>query len=84
MSDAQIEVLRSYLRHLGLEVKEWAIEGMESLREVEGENARAVTQGYVTALRQVIDFMQRQADAYEISYRDIGLEGIDPARDLDI
>jgi hypothetical protein len=84
MNDAQVEVLRSYLRHLGLEVREWAIAGVESFQETEDENARAVTQGYVMALRQVIDFMQRQGDAYELSYRDLGVDGIDPAKDLEL
>jgi hypothetical protein len=81
-AEQQVEILRSYLGVAGAEIKELAWEGLEALRAAESEEAAAVTRGYITALYKVIEFMRRQADAYGLAYREIGLDGIDPEKDL--
>lgn len=70
-----------YLRDLGYVLRE---QGEDALREARGarEAERDFAEGQRHAYMRVLSLMQQQADAFELPYGDLMLEGFDPERDL--
>lgn len=71
-----------YLRDLGVLLKESALSARAERDRAETDADRAYAIGRLMALHEVISLMRQQADAFGISYSEIGLDGIDPERDL--
>ena len=46
------------------------------------ENPEAYNLGYLMAWHEIVSLMQSQATQFNIDLQSIGLEGIDPERDL--
>lgn len=80
MADSSLSntVHYNYLRDLGTLIKEYALEA----KEEKEKSGSAFDTGYVAGFHRVVSLMQQQAEAFGISLGDIGLEGIDPDRDL--
>ena len=72
-----------YLRDLGYLLREQAEDALREARKAR-EAGRDFAEGQLHAYRRVLSLMQQQADAFELPYGDLMLEGIDPERDLDV
>ena len=72
---------RLYLRDLGVLLREIALRAKaEALTASEDDRGFAL--GRLTAMHEVISLMQQQATAFDLDVKDIGLDGINPERDL--
>jgi hypothetical protein len=70
-----------YVRDLGVLIKEKALEAKkESRSSPEGERAFAL--GRLMAFHEVISLMQQQARAFGITLEELGLDDIQPEKDL--
>lgn len=67
-----------YLRDLGYLIRERALKAKEEARSEPGDFAR----GQLMAFYEVVSLMQAQADAFEIPFEQLSLDGVDPDRDL--
>lgn len=70
-----------YLRDLGILLKEKALEAKEESR-TSPEDERAFALGRLTAFHEVISLMQQQAHAFGITLEELGLDDIQPEKDL--
>jgi len=70
-----------YLQDLGLLIKRYALEAAKELREKK-EVDDNFHQGVLAAYYRVITLMQQQAEGFDINLSAIGLDDIDPDRDL--
>lgn len=61
---------------------EFAREAKEKLDATRGTEESNFYAGYVMGFHRVISLMQQQADAFGIDLKEVGLEGIEPNRDL--
>jgi hypothetical protein len=71
-----------YLRDLGVLLKEMALKAKAEADASEDTEDRAYAQGRLMALHEVVSLMQQQATAFELDLSDLGLDGIEPERDL--
>ncbi|MEY4583066.1 MAG: hypothetical protein RL701_7769 [Pseudomonadota bacterium] len=72
------ELYANYVYDLGVLVREMALEAKAKAR-VDGS---AFDAGYVAGFHRIVSLMQQQAEAFGIPIEKIGLDGIDPDRDL--
>jgi hypothetical protein len=73
---------RYFLRDLGVLLKDLArTSKLAKDGEASGED-RAYAAGRLMALHEVISLMQQQASAFGLTLEEIGLDGMDPERDL--
>lgn len=72
------EKYKNYLHDLGGLLKEYALEAKQDL----ARNGTEFSTGYVSGFHRVISLMQQQAEAFNISLAEIGLEEIDADEDL--
>lgn len=70
-----------YLRDLGVLLKEKALEAKEESRTAP-EDERAFALGRLMAFHEVISLMQQQAQAFGIALEELGLDDIQPEKDL--
>ena len=70
-----------YIQDLGVLLKELALRAKNEATTV-SEDDRGFALGRLTAMHEVISLMQQQATAFGLDLRDIGLDGINPERDL--
>lgn len=70
-----------YLRDLGILLKEKALEAKEESGTAP-EDERAFALGRLMAFHEVISLMQQQAHAFGITLEELGLDDIQPEKDL--
>jgi hypothetical protein len=70
-----------YLRDLGCLLREEAEDALRQAREARA-GQRDFAEGMLHAYMRILSLMQQQADAFELPYGDLMLEGLDPERDL--
>jgi hypothetical protein len=70
-----------YLRDLGQLVRE-AGEAAKRDAASSVDSDRQFQQGRLMTYYEVLSFMQQQALAFDLPFRDIALDGLDPDRDL--
>ena len=78
VKNVELTVYENYLMDLGTLVKEMALEAKQQSVE---KNTDFYT-GYMAGFHRVVSLMQQQAEAFDISLEDIGLDGIDADEDL--
>ena len=71
----------NYVRDLGRLLAEQGREAKER-RDAAGEDDKAFERGRLTAYYEVVSLMQQQAGAFGYEDADVGLDGVDPDRDL--
>ncbi|MFC1642621.1 hypothetical protein ACFL5O_08040 [Myxococcota bacterium] len=76
------DTYRDYLVATNELLIEFAREAEEKISRTRGTEEGKFDAGYVMGFHRVISLMQQQADAFGFELADIGLEGIDPNRDL--
>jgi hypothetical protein len=82
MKDGERELaLSGYLLDLGHLVREAAVEAKKT-RNSAASNSRDFESGRLMAYNEVVSLMQQQAIAFDLSFKEIGLEDIDPDNDL--
>jgi hypothetical protein len=74
-------VYATFLRDLGLILKEMALEGKQR-KDASSREDRAYEMGRLMALHEVVALMQEQAGAFQIPLDDLGLSDLEPDRDL--
>ena len=77
-----MSVEANYLRDLGQFIKEAAFEAKHSADAAEKTEAKAFQQGRRMAYYEVVSLMQEQAVAFRLSLASIGLDDVDPDRQL--
>jgi hypothetical protein len=70
-----------YVRDLGILIKEKALEAKKESRS-SPEDERAFALGRLMAFHEVISLMQQQARAFGITLEELGLDDIQPEKDL--
>lgn len=70
-----------YLQDLGAELREIAEEALRDAR-LASKYERQQLQAELMAYSRVLSVMQQQADAFDIPYGELSLEGLDPDNDL--
>jgi hypothetical protein len=70
-----------YVRDLGVLLKEKALEAQRESRTAP-EDQRAFMLGRLMAFHEVISLMQQQAQAFGIALEELGLDDIQPEKDL--
>ncbi len=75
------ESAASYLADLGSLLRDMAFKAKADRDEAEGEE-RVYLEGRLMAFVEVISLMQQQAEAFQLQHADLGLEGVDPEREL--
>jgi hypothetical protein len=73
---------RGYLYDLGLLIRDLALEAKRERVECTSNSERGFTLGRLMAFHEVVSLMQQQAVAFDIPLTEIGLEDIDPEKDL--
>jgi hypothetical protein len=76
------EILRRYLLATNELLLEFAREAKRQADRSRGTEAGRFDAGYLMGFHRVISLMQQQAPAFSLEVKDVGLEGIDPNRDL--
>ncbi|WP_259779846.1 hypothetical protein [Aestuariispira ectoiniformans] len=76
--NAECNAARDYLKDLGLLIKDLALEA--KTQSVEKSTDFSI--GYMAGFHRVVSLMQQQAETFGISMEDIGLENIDPDKEL--
>ncbi|MBJ7553942.1 hypothetical protein [Marinomonas spartinae] len=76
--NADTTVYQNYLKDLGVLIREMALEAKQQLVEKDTD----FSTGYMACFHRVVSLMQQQAEAFDISLEDIGLDGIDADEDL--
>lgn len=69
---------QNYLRDTGLLIKELALEAKQQA----GEKGSDFSIGYMAGFHRIVSLMQQQAEAFDIPFEEIGLDGIDADEDL--
>lgn len=72
------EKYKNYLHDLGVLLKEYALEA----KQHSDRKGTDFSSGYVSGFHRVVSLMQQQADTFDISIEEIGLDGIDADEDL--
>ena len=72
------EKYKNYLHDLGVLLKEYALEAKQD----SDRKGTDFSSGYVSGFHRVVSLMQQQADTFDISVEEIGLDGIDADEDL--
>jgi predicted RNA-binding protein with PUA domain len=70
-----------YVLNLGVLLKEIALRAKQEV-VVATEDDRVFALGRLMAMHEVVSLMQQQASVFGLELRELGLEGIDPERDL--
>jgi hypothetical protein len=70
-----------YVRDLGILLTEKALEAKQE-SQLASEDERAFALGRLMAFHEVISLMQQQARVFGISWEELGLDGIQPEKDL--
>jgi len=74
---------KSYLGDLGPILKELALEHRAERDAAAADSEqRAFSLGVLMGFHEVISILQQQADAFQIGRQELGLEDIEPDRDL--
>lgn len=76
--NADTTVYQNYLKDLGVLIREMALEAKQQVVEKDTD----FSIGYMAGFHRVVSLMQQQAEAFDISLEDIGLDGIDADEDL--
>lgn len=76
--NADTTVYQNYLKDLGVLIREMALEAKQQVVEKDTD----FSTGYMAGFHRVVSLMQQQAEAFDISLEDIGLDGIDVDEDL--
>jgi hypothetical protein len=71
-----------YLRDLALLIKDMAREAKTTSDASIDDSDRALSLERLMTLHEVVSLMQQQAEAFNIPLAEIGLEDIDPEKDL--
>lgn len=71
-------VYQNYLKDLGVLIKGLAFEAKQEAED----KGTDFSIGYMAGFHRVVSLMQQQAEAFNISIEDIGLDGIDADDDL--
>jgi hypothetical protein len=79
MSDTR---LANYLRDLGTLLREDALAVKKARDATSDPLSRQFQSGRLMAYNEVISTIQNQASAFGLEKADVGLQGIDPDRDL--
>ena len=61
------ELFENYLRDLGFEIKELALNAKKRRDTSKGTESEAYNNGYLMGFHRVVSLMQQQADAFGIS-----------------
>lgn len=72
----------NYVRDLGFLIKEKAFEAKHAKESSVGSANHQFDLGRLMAFHEVISLMQQQAEAFGITFEEIGLTEVDPERDL--
>jgi len=72
----------NYILDLGVLIAEKASEAKKLRDEAMNTDGYDFQQGYLMALHEVVSLMQQQADVFGIRRADIGLDNLEPERDL--
>lgn len=70
-----------YLQDLGRLLRDVALRTKKEADSASGAD-REFALGRLMAMHEVISLMQQQADAFGLAIADVGLDGINPERDL--
>jgi hypothetical protein len=70
-----------YLRDLGPLIKELALRARAERDAATGDD-RPFAEGRLLALHEVVSLMQQQADAFQLERASLGLDDVEPERDL--
>ena len=81
MSGQRQSPVELYLRDLAVLLKERAREARQQRMDAEAKELGFAV-GRLMAFHEVISLMQQQADAFGIDRKEIGLNDIEPERDL--
>ncbi len=73
---------KNYLYDLGYLLKEKAKDAKKEKSISSNSEDSIYQEGYLMAYYEVLDLMKQQAKAFNIEDKEIGLEDIDPERDL--
>ncbi len=73
---------KNYLYDLGYFLKEKAKDAKKEKSVSSNSEDSIYQEGYLMAYYEVLDLMKQQAKAFNIEDKEIGLEDIDPERDL--
>ena len=65
-----------YLKDLGIITKEYARDAIKEHIEAKGTDSEDYKTGYMMAFHRFITLMQQQAESFEISLEELGLEDI--------
>jgi hypothetical protein len=79
--DAKEIALSGYLVDLGSLIRESGIEAKRAFDSAPRDK-RDFEWGKLIAYNEVVSLMQQQAIAFDLSFEEIGLQGIDPDNDL--
>lgn len=71
-----------YLRDLASLIKDMAREAKTTSDAFTNDTDRALSLERLMTLHEVVSLMQQQAEAFNIPLADIGLDDIDPEKDL--
>lgn len=73
---------KNYLHDLGILIKEEALEAKKKKKLSKTINEIQFNTGYMMGFHRVISLMQQQAEVFNIDFKDISLNDIDPYEDL--
>ena len=65
-----------YLKDLGTFTKEYAREAINEYIEAKGTDSESYKTGYMMGFHRFITLMQQQAEAFDISLEELGLDDI--------
>jgi hypothetical protein len=71
-------VYQNYLKDLGALIRDLALEAKQQAVQKDTD----FSTGYMAGFHRVVSLMQQQAEAFDISLEEIGLDGIDADEDL--
>ena len=74
----EMTVYQNYLKDLGALLKEMALEAKQDAATKKTE----FSIGYMARFHRVVSLMQQQAESFNISLKEIGLDDFDPDEDL--
>lgn len=75
-------VFQNYALDLGFLLKEKARLAKKKENESKGAVNHAYDLGFLMAMHEVVSIMQQQAELFSIDISMVGLEGVDPEREL--
>ncbi len=75
-------IFENYLKDLIYLLKENALEAVGNTKKLAKKEDLEFSQGYSTAYYEVISLLQNQAQAFNIPLEELGLDDINPDKDL--